>query len=75
MLSQVTGDFEVRAMVKLRHPSHHVARTQAQVSFGHVRRGMLGHIAPYYRPKRVAACNVDHVSFLPISNVMVLMSG
>lgn len=36
---------------------------------------MLGHITPYYRPKQVALCKVDHILLLPIRNVMALMSG
>lgn len=65
----------IRAMVKLGLPSHHIARTQAQVSFGHVRRGMLDHTTSYYRCKRGALCKVDHLYLLPISNVTALMSG
>lgn len=65
----------IRAMVKLGLPSHHIARTQAQMSFGHVRRGMLGHTTSYYRRKRGALCKVGHLSLLPISNIMALMSG
>lgn len=56
---------QVRAMVKPALPSHHIARSQAQVSFGHVRRGMLGHTTPYYRPRRIPLCEVDHLSLLP----------
>lgn len=56
--------------------SYHITtRTQAQMSFGLVERGMLGHISPYYGPKQVAICKVDCISFLSISNVMRVMSG
>lgn len=63
---------QIRATASPGLPSHHTARTQAQMSFGHVRRGQM---TSYYRPKQGALCKVNHLSVPPISNVMALMSG